>query len=161
MLSRRDLLRRSGGVTIAAAGVLPFLDGAAEAAPQGSSRVARVVSQKGEQVTVDLLDASRSVERRVTIPMLGFPPGWQLRPGDLIIATGDRFPVDPDRAIPLYTRLRGSVTRTGRHAVQVGRTQAAIQPQTLKLKAQNHQQLGAYCIENDFGKTLTCVALRS
>jgi hypothetical protein len=161
MLSRRDLFRRSGGVTVVAAGVLPFLDGAAEAAPQGSSHVARVLRQEGEQVTVELLDANRKVTRTARLPMLGFPPGWALRRGDLVIATGDRFPVDPDRVIPLFARLRGSVTRTGRSAVRVGGSQAVVRPQTMNLKAQNREQRGAYCIKNDLDETLSCVALRS
>lgn len=163
-IHRRHLLTRSAALGAAVAGGLVFTEDSARAttAIPTSSRVMAVVQHTGNRAQV----AAPGVETATgeTVEVRGFPPGWQLRTGDLVLVTSPNS-TTPNVAFPLVTRLVGKVERRVGWA-RVGSASIELRPQTIQRNnaiadpSVTGPKFEAYVIENSRDATLTCVALR-
>lgn len=162
-ISRRHLLTGSAAVGAGLASLVFVEDGvrAATTTPSGS-RIMAIVRHAGSHAQVALPGAADSTAE--TVAVHGFPPSWQLQPGDLVLVTGPRAD-SPNTAYPLVRRLVGKVERTARSARVAGSTME-LRPQTIQDRTAitDRRVVGpkfeAYVIENSRSATLSCVALR-
>jgi hypothetical protein len=163
-VSRRTVLRRSAEVAAAGAAATVLFNGSdAQAKPApaaGRSPFGTVVRTDGATAEVALGATT------VTVPVVGFPPRWQLRPGDRV-AVGTDADTGQQAAQPLVTRLVGPIektTRSGRQtAVTVAGTTVVVDPATIRAGGTGRGVAGqyeAYYIGNDRGPTLRAVVLR-
>jgi hypothetical protein len=161
-ISRRRLLKRSAGVTAGTAAAMAFLEVPSQAAAPGEARVGRVRRHRDGIVEVDLpAPGNTAVRDVVTVPVMGFPEGWQFRAGDQVLVTGPNFPEHPSTAWPLVTRVVGPVGRMGRSAVRVGGRRVLLRRGTVQAgPGKPGSRYQAYCVKNDRDQTLSCVALR-
>jgi hypothetical protein len=158
-VSRRELMKKGVGGSAAAVAAFAFLDGTAQAAEHGSSLVGHVIKHTGDTADVKLL--GRGGGRVVRVPVLGFPDGWRLRHGDEVLVTGPDFPVHPSTAMPLVTRLVGTVEAAGGSAVRVAGKRIALRGETVLVTATSDSaRHEVYVVKNGRDRTLSCVALR-
>ncbi|GAA1660607.1 twin-arginine translocation signal domain-containing protein [Fodinicola feengrottensis] len=159
-ISRRHLLTGSAALGAGVVGTLVFTESAhaTPAAVPGHAKIMSVVQHTGNKAQVS---ANGSTE---TVAVHGFPAGWQLRPGDLVLVSGAAS-TTPNTAFPLVTRLVGSVQRSSGQ-VRVSSAAIELRPQTIQQSAAVGDQnvrgpkYEAYVIENSRDTTLACVALR-
>jgi hypothetical protein len=152
-MKRRKLFARSALVVAAGAAAGTALPEAASAAPRRTTtRLGTVVAAQGTARVEVAVDGSTNV----TVPLDGFPKGWQLRAGDRVVVT------DIDGTLvagPLVTRVTGDVRNAGAGVVRVADTTVSVTPATLK-RAAGNAEYEAYYIENANGLLPECVALR-
>ncbi|GII21646.1 hypothetical protein [Planosporangium mesophilum] len=165
-LARRTLLKTSAAtVGVSAAGVLIF-NGEAQAAPAAPvhSSIARVVRHEGDSAVLNVVSGRLPAGTTVTAPVRGFPPGWRLDEGDLVMLNGDRG-LDPDAATPLVTRFIGRVegqtsTEIDIAGARVRTTGATLRQSQPVIGASRGQQFLALCVKNDLTGAYTCFSLR-
>ncbi|MEV0590608.1 hypothetical protein [Nonomuraea cavernae] len=140
-----------------AAGVVAVGESAALGSAGPGALVGQVTRVDGALVEV-ALDAGGTV----LVPPVGFPPGWQLRPGDPVMVMKAEFHGVPDHAAPVVVSVSGSLgTQRGR-SVSVAGANMNITPQTIQMgeKSADGSHTDAFCIRNRTDNSLTAVALR-
>jgi hypothetical protein len=121
--------------------------------------------QAGNTAEVSVADNGSMI-----VPVHGFPEGWQLRKGDLVVLTGPNADAFPSTAMPLLAAVMGRIARTGRArkgALSVGGIEVMLRSETI-IEAPAVNGAGsratvyvASVIENALDHTLTCVALKA
>lgn len=167
-LTRREMIKQSATAAAAVAAGIVVLDGRASAAapgPGGSARTARVIRHFRGLAEVQILaSGTRAVVGTTTVRASGFPAGWRLRRGDLVVVTGPDFPGEPSTATlrlkSLVGRLQASGTGRPAESVRIDGTDVMVRPQTGRKAGPPNATYEAFCIENDLDHSLSAVSLR-
>ncbi|NJC83272.1 hypothetical protein [Planosporangium mesophilum] len=143
-----------------------MFNGEAQAAPAAPvhSSIARVVRHEGDSAVLTVVSGLLPAGATVTAPVRGFPPGWQLSEGDLVMLTSERA-VYSNAATPLVTRLVGRVEGQTSAGVEIAGTRARTTDATIRQSrsvtgASRGPLFEAYCVKNDMSGTYSCLALR-
>jgi len=171
-VSRRVMAKLVG---TAVAGVVVAIGAGEDVAAAGvagrRSPLGRVIAQRRVTARVKVSPgavAASPASTVVDVPVVGFPPDWQLRLGDRVIVTHGG-PDEPVAAHPLVTRVVGSLERVpgraGEVLVAVGGVRVRVQAATIgagpaQVKQGSDRTYEAYYIDNDLDGVRSCVTLR-
>jgi hypothetical protein len=162
-VSRRVMLRRSAAaVAGGAAATVLFNTADAQAAPVSPDPSG--APAEGCGTVVEAGDGSARValgSRTRTVPVVGFPDGWRLSPGDRV-SVGPAPDTAALAAQPLVTRLVGPIERADRSTVMVAGTTVVLDPTTIRggATARGAGSYEVYFVTNDREPNLRAVVVR-
>ncbi len=167
-LTRREMIKQSATAAAAIAAAAVALDSrtsAAAAGATGSARTARVIRHLRGLAEVQILaSGTGAVIGNTTVRASGFPAGWRLREGDLVVVTGPDFPGEPSTATlrlkSLVGRLEASGTGGPSESVRIDGIDVMVRSETGRKGSARDAMYEAFCIENDLDQSLSAVSIR-
>ena len=155
-IRRRSVLQGTVGAAAAVAGSA-VLGAEAAAAPNPRMTSGVVVRVSGVVVEVELTGGGTA-----SVPAVGFPDGWQLRPGDVVAVANADSDGSPDHAQPLITPVTGAFRAGPGSEALVGGQPVRVVRQTVRepAAAARGSHAVALCMENRRERVLTAAALR-
>jgi hypothetical protein len=167
--SRREMLGvTAAGVVAGATAVGVFGEGAAAASvtsarrTAGAAPVAMVRRHVGSNVEVVMTEGTRAVR---TIPVHGFPDGWQLRSGDLVWVRRRPEGAAKDVASPLVRPVTGNIAgrpEAGK-VLRIADSQALVSDHTITQVGDHPDAAAPYVaqlMDNAAGRQPVCIAVK-
>jgi hypothetical protein len=167
--SRREMLGvTAAGVVAGATAVGMFGEGAAAASVTSARRTARgapvamVRRHLGSNVEVVMTEGTRAVR---TVPVHGFPDGWQLRSGDLVWLRKPQGAAT-EVASPLVRPVSGAIAgrpEAGK-VLRIADSEALVSEHTINQVQERHPDAAtpyvAQLVDNAAGRRPVCLALK-
>ncbi|WP_407563927.1 hypothetical protein [Streptomyces sp. 184] len=155
---RRSVLKGVVGVAAVAAAAAPAVAGSpASAAPSRRAKPGLVTHVTGLSVEVELDGGGTA-----SVPAVGFPDGWRMRTGDVVMVMNSDADGSPDHALPFVTAVSGPFQPGPRSEAHVDGRRIRILPETVRNgeRRTGGSHAVAFCMENRHESVLTATAVR-